>query len=167
MTKQIETRALSGRETEDREWEILKNQEFIPASDLNYFTPPPRDEEHLGWVARGDRNATRERRRAAEGYRPVRYGDYPEFRAFKNLLAAGSVKPDEPVTFGDDLILMRIPQPLIDRKRAYYAKQADDQMRGAYGIQEVARERGITLVDQTRSERSLERHGGREVDFGS
>lgn len=165
--KQREDRAVTGRETEDREWEILRNQEWHSPSDLQNFTPPPRPGEHLGWVAKGDRNATRERRRIAEGYRPVRYGDYVDFRPYKNLLAAGTVSPDEAVMFGDDLALMRIPEELIAKKRAHIARESADQIRGAYGIQGTPREAGIKLVDQTRTERSLERHGQpKDVSFG-
>lgn len=161
-------REMTARETADREaWEALRNQEYHQASDLEYFTPPPRGDEHLGWVARGERNANRERRRAAEGYRPVYYSDYPGFAPFQSLLAAGSAKADEPVTFGDDLALMRIPVDLIERKRRFIERQTREQNQGAHGVQDIAREAGIPLTDRTRSESRLERHGPlREASFG-
>ena len=46
------------------------------------------------------------RSRVAQGYRAVRYSDYPEFPPYKNLISAAAVQPDETIMHKDDLILM-------------------------------------------------------------
>lgn len=160
-------REMSSREMDDREASTLDDEEYRPAGDLNGFTPPEHPGEHFRWVARGKDDEGRYRSRVAEGYRPMKFEDRPDFRPWKNLLLAGVVQPTDVVTQNHDLILMVVSEKQADKRNAYFRRQTERQVESASPALE--QQPGMPGKINVQSSMGLERHGRRppkEVSFG-
>lgn len=147
------------RETESRS--ASERTYFDPAMLDTLPAPPPKDGEHLRWVAVGQPNQSNEHNRRFQGYVPVKYGDYPEFYA--HLLKDDAVKPDERVMLRHDLVLMRLPKALADRRReaverrtAALAEANDPRLRSTVP--------GLVMTDQSTT--GVVTSGSRAVQFG-
>ena len=162
-------REMSTRDTEDREWDELSFSEFRDPNNLDYMTPPPKSGEHLRWVATGPKNVGKERSRASVGFRPVRFQDYPEFRPYKMLLASGSVQPDDAVSNGHDLTLMRIPARYAEARDAFMANKSRDLVQGVHSQHLARAEHGVLMVEEsepTKTNIERRRRPGRQASFG-
>lgn len=142
-----ENREMQSREMTDREAdELTQFEEFRDPHNLDYMTPPASAGEHLRWVATGQKNVSKERARIMSGYRPVKYGEYPNHRPFKNLIRVGTVAPEDVVTNGHDLTLMRVSQRYVESRTAYFRRQSSDLLRSATD-QVPRQEPGGVLLD--------------------
>lgn len=159
-------RELSTREMDDREMSTLDDEEYRPAGDLEGFTPPSGPGEHYRWVARTKDDERRYHKRIAEGYRAVKYAEHPEFRPWKNLIAAGAVQPDDVVTRNADLILMVNSAQYVRKRTAYYGEQNRRQVEGAAPTIEQQPMMPGNIDVQSRVSLESHRRQPRETSFG-
>jgi len=161
--KQRDERSLSDRTMSDREATELDEVLFRDPNDLMAMTPPARAGEHLRWVSKEE---SKYRSRIATGYRPVRYSEYPEFRPFKNLIAAAAVGADDVVTHKDNLVLMKVAARLVEQRTRHYAELAHRQNVGAHQAVDIPRQPGVPITDASEHSTDIQRVR-RPAQFGS
>lgn len=165
--KQRDERSLTDRTMSDREATELDEVLFRDPNNLTAFTPPARAGEHLRWVRKTPTDEGAYRSRVAQGYRAVRYSDYPEFPPYKNLIAAAAVQPDETIMHKDDLILMMCSERYAVQRGRHYGELAHRQNVGAHQASEIPQMRAMPLTDASESSTTLQRvRRPREASFG-
>ena len=152
--KQRDERSLSDRTMSDREATELDEVLFRDPNDLMAMTPPARVGEHLRWVSKEE---SKYRSRIAAGYRPARYSEYPDFRPYKNLIAAAAVGADDVVTHKDSLVLMTTSEKLAAQRTRHYGELAHRQNIGAHQASDIPRERAMPLTDASEHTTQLQR----------
>lgn len=165
--KQRDDRGLSTRDMSDREAMELDEVLFRDPNNITAMTPEPHAGEHLRWVAKSKSDEGRYRSRVAQGYRAVKYNEFPEFPPYKNLIVAGAVQPDEVVMHKDDLILMACSDRLAQRRSGHYADVAHRQNIGAHRVGDMPNVPGMPLTDDSQSSTNVQRvRRPREASFG-
>jgi hypothetical protein len=161
--KQRDERSLSDRSMSDREATELDEVLFRDPNDLMAMTPPARAGEHLRWVSKEE---SKYRSRIATGYRPARYSEYPDFRPYKNLIAAAAVGADDVVTHKDNLVLMTTSEKLVAQRTRHYAELAHRQNVGAHQAVDIPRQPGVPITDASEHSTDIQRVR-RPAQFGS